>query len=868
MFSGALGFCFYRDWEVSKLLKLFVLLLLTGCGSDVVEQQPQVQDPIAEEVPLAFVIRDSSEAVSFSLADPTLFNPGAALYFKKLAGVDAPLVNISSTLFEQPIDIKHVSASADGNKLVFSLRAPELEDASDDMQPKWNIWLYDVVSDKATKLISDELIAEEGDDLFPVFLPDGRILFSSNRQQGNKARLLDEGKPQYQALSDNFREKALTLHVMEQDGSDIKQISYSQGHDLYPQVLQNGKIAFVRYEHRGRNRGLHIYQIDSDGKQLELVFGAHSDYPNDLAIASLQQAPNGKLVIGLRDGDSELPSTDFYYLDSEQFMDNGRFHDGNETQQSAFSSSLFALSPPEGELALTGKYHWFTPIFDESQRSLVVWSQCQVIDPNNTDNVIPCTEALLNDENTQAAPDLFGLWIYDETTKTQKPVVLAEQNKLIEEVVVLESKNAPLETEYSSDLSLQNEQMGSIHIRSVYDFSGEDTANPNITTISDPSVNAERVYAVRVIKPVSIPDRNEYNFSTALFGRSSGQSMRDILGYAPVAPDGSVHVKVPADVPFSLELLNRDGQRISGRHESWLQLKAGETRTCNGCHQSTNELPHGKVAQQNSVNLGAASTSWVGSFGDINAQIGETMAQSFARVVGLPTLSPEPIFPDVWREGIAAEADLTGSLVSLETASPLTDACAQNWTNLCRLSIHFPEHIAPLFALSRPQLDANGDEVANFRCLNCHITSDENGDAQIPAAQLDLSLSPSNENNQHAIAYRELFFNDNEQELVDGILIDKLVDRLDENGNPVYLVDEDGNLILDEDGNPIIEQVTVTIRPALSVAGAAANTRFNTLFATAGSHANYLSEAEKSLLWQWLDIGAQYANSPFYSEEE
>ena len=75
MFSGALGFCFYRDREVSKLLKLFVLLLLTGCGSDVVEQQPQVQDPIAEEVPLAFVIRDSSEAVSFSLADPTLLIP-------------------------------------------------------------------------------------------------------------------------------------------------------------------------------------------------------------------------------------------------------------------------------------------------------------------------------------------------------------------------------------------------------------------------------------------------------------------------------------------------------------------------------------------------------------------------------------------------------------------------------------------------------------------------------------------------------------------------------------------------------------------------------------------------------------------------
>lgn len=851
-----------------RLLKFILLLLITGCGSDVVEQEPQVQDPIVEEVPLAFVLRSIEQPVSFAVDDPTLFNPGAELFLKKLAGVDAPLISITDTLFEAPIDIKHVSASYDGQKLLFSLRAPELEDASDDMQPKWNIWLYDVASETATPIINDALSSDEGDDLFPSFLPDGRILFSSNRQQGNKARLLDEGKPQYQALSDNFREKAITLHVMEQDGTNIKQISFSQGHDLYPTVLQNGKIAFVRFEHRGRNRGLNIYQMDSDGKQLELLFGAHSDFPNELTVASLKQAPNGQLIIGLRNSESEQFSTDFYYLDTANFMDEGRFHDGEATSDSAFNSALFAASPPEGELSLTGKYHWFSPIFDGSQRNLVVWSQCQVLDPENNNNFLPCTAELLNDENTVAAPDLFGLWIYDEITQTQKPVVLAKRNTLIEEVVVLESINSPLTTEYPSNISLQNEQMGSLHIRSVYDFSGIDTAIPNISAVSDPQLNTERIYAMRIVKPVSIPDRNEYNFSTALFGRSSGQSMRDIIGYAPVAPDGSVYVKVPADMPFAIELLNHDGQRVSQRHENWLQLKSGEERTCNGCHQSTNELPHGKINQANSINLGAASTLWPGSFGDIDAIVGETMAQSYARVAGIPSLSAEPIFADVWRDGLAAIANNNSSLNNLVTTSPLIEACAASWTNLCRLSIHFPKHIAPLFDLSRPVFDDMGNEIDNYRCLNCHITTDDNGDAQLPAAQLDLSLSASNDNNQHVVAYRELFFNDNEQEVVEGILVDKLVDRLDENGNPVYLVDEDGNLILDENGNPIIEQVTVTIRPPLSVAGANANTAFNLLFSPAGSHGAYLSEAEKSLLWQWLDIGAQYANSPFYSEQD
>ena len=854
---------------MKKLASTVLFFFLCGCGSDVVNQEPENQDPVAEEIPIAFVARDTSEAITFDVSDPTQFNPGASIIIKTLAGVNAPLLDITSEQFDGPIDIKHLSASYDGSKLVFSLRAPEIEDASEDEQPKWDIWLYDIEQQILTPIIQDPLIANEGDDLFPSFLPDGRIIFSSNRQQTNKAILLDEGKPQYQAMSDDLSEKAITLHVIEQDGSQLEQISFSQGHDLYPTVMQNGKIAFVRFEHRGRNRGLNIYQIDSDGKQLELLFGAHSDYPDELAIASMQQAPNGQLVLGLRNSETEFLSTDYHYLDTPNFMDEGRYHDGVETQSSAFNSSLFAPSPMAGTLSLTGKYYWFTPIFDNTQRNLVVWSQCRVIDPEDEQKIIPCTEELLANEEIQAAPDLFGLWIYDELTQTQKPVVLAKENTLLEQVVVLEPKAAPLETETPSDPALLAEQVGALHIRSVYDYSGVDNAPPNIETVSDPSFDTTRIHAIRIIKPVSIPNRDDYRFSGALYGRSRGQSMRDIIGYAPVAPDGSVYVKVPANIPFGIELLNEQGQRVSGRHESWLQVRAGEKRTCNGCHQNNNELPHGKVEQAGSLNLGAMTTSWPGSFGDIDAQIGETMAESYARIIGIPTLSIEPIFANVWREGVTAVANNQASMNNLTTPKPLTEACLDSWNTLCRTTIHFESHIAPILALSRPVFDIDGEtELANNGCINCHTPVDANGDAQIPAAQLDLSLTPSNDNTQHLTAYRELFFNDNEQEVVDGILIDRLVDRLDGNGDPVYLLDDEGEPLLDENGEPIIEQVTVRVSPALRVSGARSNTVFNTLFSELGSHTGYLTEAERSLIWQWLDIGAQYANSPFYEGDE
>jgi hypothetical protein len=58
--------------------------------------------------------------------------------------------------------------------------------------------------------------------------------------------------------------------------------------------------------------------------------------------------------------------------------------------------------------------------------------------------------------------------------------------------------------------------------------------------------------------------------------RSQAQLMREVLGYVPIEPDGSVSVKVPANVAFWPEILDGDGRRIEPRHQNWLQLRPGE----------------------------------------------------------------------------------------------------------------------------------------------------------------------------------------------------------------------------------------------------------------------------------------------------
>jgi len=146
-----------------------------------------------------------------------------------------------------------------------------------------------------------------------------------------------------------------------------------------------------------------------------------------------------------------------------------------------------------------------------------------------------------------------------------------------------------------------------------------------------------------------------------------------------------------------------------------------------------------------------------------------------------------------------------------------------------------------------PDVDGMG-AVINNKCTTCHGPVNAAAMAQVPAGQLDLTAVASDEQQLQLRSYRELFFTDNEQEVIMGALQDRLVPGpLDENGNPT--------------------QVTVGVGPYLT-AGSARGGRSNAFlnrFATGSgsTHAGWLSPAELRLLSEWLDIGAQYFNNPF-----
>jgi len=909
----------YR-FEAFALLFLVSALSLTGCGAGIVSSDEGAQtDPVVVDSPVAFVKRPlltmEGDIQGDDLAEPQIFRPGAALYIKSRATLSADAKDITSSVFSDETflnedglllyDVKDLNVSYDGKKLIFSMRAPDIENADDEDQPKWNIWEYAHETSELRRIFdaSQNVTAEDGHDISPSYLSDGRIVFTSTRQSRSKAILLDEGKPQFSALDESRNVEAFNLHVMDADGQNIQQITFNQSHDLNPIVLENGKILFSRWDDAGRtrNNGLNLYQINPDGSGLSYMYGRHShdsgDEGADVQYLKPREIDNGNVVVQLRGFQSENLASQPTEININEFVESDRMVDGTagddlaEQGQSAIVSGLNS----SGEQTLNGRYGSFFPLYDGTNRYLVSWSLCRVAltdvnvgeEGNQPGSPESCTAEKLASDEYFAADPLYGLWILDVSNNTQLPIESSEEAQVFDEVVLLANRPEPTYISPIDSSELATKGYGVIHIKSVYDFDGVDTSPAGLAVLSDPnqttSVNRPQRF-IRIEKAVSMPSNDIRRFNNTAFGASRNQSMREILGYTPIEPDGSVKVAVPANVAFAISVLDENGRRTSERHQNWIHVAPGETLECIGCHTDDSEVPHGRAdAEPDAINTGAVTTGLPFPNTDpaLFADMGETMADTYARINGIRRLTADIVYADDWTDPAETpEADFTYAYSDLQSTLPVSGGCDTEWHSLCRITINYQAHIHPLWSVDRRTFETDPvtlEEtlVEDRTCTSCHTEDKVLDDplvattAIIQAAQLDLTDGPGTQDLQngdtistvdrpdHYKSYRELLFRDAEKELVDNQFSNIEID------SGIPLVDEEGEPRLDAEGN-IQNRFDLVFLPAtMSVNGALQSDDFLDLFMAGGSHSGDLSLAELKLISEWLDIGAQYFNDPF-----
>jgi|HubBroStandDraft_5_1064220.scaffolds.fasta_scaffold00930_8 hypothetical protein len=888
------------------LLAAFLATVLGACssGASFNIANSQSADPSTNDYPIFYVKRTipTTANITAGADDVRMMRvafPSADLYMRASASPSAKETNITSGITtatpNTTWDVKDVDASADGTRVVFAMRGPMTAKQQQKNAPSWRIYQYIIATGALGPVINPTTDPDPAtvNDVSPHYLPDGRIVFSTTRQSQSEGVLLDEGKPQFVYQNEAKTEPAFVLEVMNADGTGVHQISFNQSDDRDATVLANGRVLWTRWDNApGGTNAMHLYSSNPDGTDTELYYGANSHMTgtNNTVVEFMRprEMQNGSILSLIRQFSDTDFGGDLVIINGVDFVENTQPLLANAgatgpAQTRATPNQVSTIPGPSPG----GRFNSAYPLWDGTSRILVSWEQCRIL---NTDGSIgPCTDAALADPTTQTAPPLYSVWMFDPSQNTLLPVMEPVEGVMVTDVVATQPR--PLQNiildklpGVDVDQDLVDAGVGVIDIKSVYDFDGVDTAVPNIQTIANPVMtpaNQRPARFVRLEKAVSIPDMTVVNLSNDAFGASN--FMREILGYAPVEPDGSVKIQVPADVAFRIAVLDANGRNISPGLDVWLQALPGEVVSCNGCHKTPTPqapLSHGRSGVFAPVYGGSVTGSvFPGTLpaSETTGQMlpaflpnaGETMAEARARITcGNPALPGIPcsevpnvnvLYTDVWTDPAQAtpSAPITLSYNDLTTpeAIPTNSTCASAWASNCRVIINYPEHIQPIWDQPRPQTTGTTVTPApTYTCplaggctcssAACHSLTDANGAVQAPAGQLNLTSAASNDVPVQPVSYRQLLFQHDEQAAIMGAL-QNVAGPPDANGNPTV----------------------VTVGPYLNAGSAngGLSAAFLNRFATGSgsTHAGYLSPAELRLLSEWLDIGAQFFNNPF-----
>jgi hypothetical protein len=757
---------------------------------------------------------------------------------------------------------------------------------------RWNLWEYTLaesasVTQRLTTGTFKRLTSSStDDDVDPVYLPaNWGVIFSSNRQ-AKSSRNQALGRA-YFAADEYERERVMNLHSLSADGSKIEQISFNQSHERNAVIRPNGDIMFARWEHVAERNRFAVFRAKPDGTDMFVLYGAHS--PGNSYLHPRDMDPKGKYPGQLMS--SLMPLSGTKEGGSLQLIDAARYSEQNTPASKSVPALGGQVSPTERSLSdgmglsAFGRATTPYPLWDGSDRVLVAWRPCEVL---RDKVVVSCTTLtpqeltrLQNTERSKAeqdadplqdkAPAAYAIYMFDPAKQTWLIVAAPPTGFMYTDPVALVARTEPSVVQATTvDADLAARDLAVIEVRSVYDTDGLQRMAEGMFTVADkgagcsatnplipltaPADPADTRTQVADLARLKDPADAAYRCAPARFVRAvrgvpppvGGMGVRQsigetefeqqqILGYAPIEPDGSFKLQVPADVPLALSVVDGEGRAIQ-THTNWIQVRPGERRTCDGCHSPRRGAALNSGAVVNS--LPAAIKRALSA----QHQSGETLASLRTRLdPSALTLASNPVFTDMWADTTQAGVSARPAMAmrysgNTNAADDLTTPAPVNGV------INYADHIQPLW--SKPR-GPNGTNT----CINCHAD----------AAKLDLRATLAGSG--RLVSYEKLLLGD---------------PQIGANGLPVIRL---------RDGVPEVVRNTARVETSSGAAGTAGQTRKSrlgevlwgqtlladastrTLYPTPPSggldHSTLLNKAEKRLLAEWMDLGGQYSNDPF-----
>jgi len=837
----------------ASVLVISVLVLLSACSAGTSDSVT-----VDGDVPIAYVMRPVS-----AIGNPTeaiTYTAGGDLYMRDKSSPSAPETNITGAYTKGHGDVSDPEVSYDGTKLLFAMRCETGASASclnpdgTGNDTSWRIWEYDLSRKSFTRIRCDA--SAPGDDVDPAYLPNGHIVFVSNRQEASRQHMLEEHPTQtsFAYLDEYERQRTTALHVMDANGQNCHQISFNQSHDRNPTVLQNGKIMYSRWDHVGGRNQFTIFSTFPNGTELFVEYGAHSDV---VSFLHPREMPNGQVM------SDAMPLSRTHEGGALMLIDIKNYSENDEPAPGAPSGGHGQTQPTTQAvnfgrgISQYGRFSAPYPLWDGTNRALVSWTPSCAATNSCAMTTNPLTGA--QEQSEESTPPVYGAYMLDLNSKSTRPVVIAPSGYAVLDPVAIQprqrpnnvSGSLPNSTLANTTSQLNTTGVGILDVQSVYDtddkqrmgdaalVSGESIPKVNsipsspaanqcyvnklgaadICKLKDPAQTTAALRPARFIRVTrAVPTQS--GISRATIGETDFE-MQQILGYVPIEPDGSFKVEVPADIPLGLTVVDSVGRGFQ-THTSWIQVRPGEIRTCHGCHSPRRD---------GAINLAPNVAGYHSNvLATMQAVGGENMAGTRERVSlnASRKLQPDMSFTDVWTDPAApavVAAVAAGTRPTAKDPDLVISYSALTTTPPTNGVIDYETHIAPLWA--------------KYNCASCH-DGVNNGAA-----------------GRHALDMGNTIGGAGRQASYDSLLIGD--PQLDAQGKPVLEVDN---------GQIRVVQNAAQVDPGFARGSHLIEVLFKQeiksayVLGTTTDHDTMLNAAEKRLVSEWVDLGAQYFNSP------
>jgi len=363
-------------------------------------------------------------------------------------------------------------------------------------------------------------------DFDPCVMPNGRILFISERR-GGFGRCHGRPVPTY------------TLHTMRPDGSDIIPISYHETNEWHPSIDNNGMIVYSRWDYVDRDSDVahHIWLTYPDGRDPRSY---HGNYPINRSMRpwmelAIRAIPNSHRYIATAAPHHGQNYGSFVLIDQQIKDDNA-------------CSQLKRITPevpfPESEGSSRGN-----EIYGQAWPLSEHYYLC-VYDPAARHYGVVLLDSFGNRELLYRDPSVPAL---DPIPLRPRPVPRVIPN---------------MTTQAAEDRANGTAQKETTAVMDIYD---SDFTWPE----------GAKVKALRIVQvfPKATPNVGRPNIGLA------AQSLaRGVLGTVPVEADGSCYFEAPVGVPIYFQALDAQGQAIQSM-KSNTYVHPGEKLVCQGCHE-------------------------------------------------------------------------------------------------------------------------------------------------------------------------------------------------------------------------------------------------------------------------------------------